>query len=156
LIPGINHKGYRCDELSVEDLERFIFAQPKIFPKKGEVFECPKPHLYLNLNYAFDCIPFRPKLDENGECIIVQKECYQCRLESRIATPELSSAQRKKLKKGTVGWYPNHPYCKMCRNCGLVLCDKHQNDDKVNHYDAAYIKKQQKEYKERWDEYYPT
>lgn len=156
LIPGINHKGYRCDELSVEELERKIIALPKIFPKKGELFEGPKPHHFLNPNYAFDCIPFKPKLDENGESVIVKLYCYQCRLESRRARPELSSAQRRGLKMGTVGWYNKNPTCKICRNCGLILCDKHQNNDEVNHYDAAYIKKEQKEYKERWDEYYPT
>lgn len=93
-------------------------------------------------------------MDEKGESVIVKIACYQCQLESRIARPELSSAQRTLLKKNTVGWYNKKPKCKICRNCGLILCDKHQIDDKVNHYDVAYMKNQLDAYKIRCDDYF--
>ena len=153
LIPGSHQKGYRCVEFSEEDLVRMIIARPSIYPSNG-IFDSPKPWNFLNHNYAYNCIPFRPKLDEKGESVIVKIACYQCQLESRIARPELSSAQRTLLKKNTVGWYNKKPKCKICRNCGLILCDKHQIDDKVNHYDVAYMKNQLDAYKIRCDDYF--
>ena len=49
LIPGINHKGYQCDELSVEDLvERKIIAQPKIFNKKKMKYLKVQSHIIIS------------------------------------------------------------------------------------------------------------
>ena len=155
MIPGINHRGFRWDKYSVADLERKIMAEPMIYPVNLGSFSPPRPQSFLNNNYAYHCFPFRPKVDGDGDCVIIKQSCYQCRIDSSaVVRPELNAGQRQDLGKGEVGFVNKHIKCKICRNCGLILCDKHQNDNTVNHYDVAYyMKNEQDKYKERCNQY---
>ena len=68
-------------------------AEPSIYPVFRGIFDALRPQLFLNNNYAFRCFPFRPKVNGDGESVIITQVCYQFRLESSIARPELNAGQ---------------------------------------------------------------